>query len=597
MGLNANVLKGWLREVGALDKTLTRKPQFAQAIEQQLNVNLPRVVARLTNAEKQLLAESAHQNRLVSNRQFAAKYGGNCPMPSFYHSWRDKVSLLVPFIHQGDYRFSEPPDLITSLVEPLRALLPEPEGLKVRAIDTLPKAWPSEQEFVGGKRIRTLHVFESERIASAELSRVLRLIQVGKIKISDASQRPTEATMRLVREALVVPDFDLEMPDDHRSEFQRKYYKAAGSVRAHAWPVLVQQCGWAKKKRGTLSLTKAGNDILHQFTAERFREGVSRFVDNDEFDELNRINHIRGQSGKAKRWMSNPILRKAAIAEAVEPFPVGKWLEFEEARRVVEASPEDCDVLETRAQGLYFFEPQYGYIIDNIGLGRQFMRAFFMESLATLGVLDVAFVYPHHLWPDLHDSLNGDLPFCGRYDGLVYVRLNPLGAYALGVTEHYDLQLEAKPKLFRVLPNLELVLTDGSMNPADRAELELLAVPKSDMVWALDSARMLTHVETGGAFQELQTFLETNAVEGLPENVRTFLTELENKLTASPSRRDAVLLEWPDAALAQLIATSTGTTRLCFHAGENRLVVPKENLTAFTRAVKKLGYVLPHPNA
>jgi hypothetical protein len=53
------------------------------------------------------------------------------------------------------------------------------------------------------------------------------------------------------------------------------------------------------------------------------------------------------------------------------------------------------------------------------------------------------------------------------------------------------------------------------------------------------------------------------------------------------------LLEWADEALARLIATSSGTNRLCFHAGANRLVVPAENLTAFGRAVKKLGYVLP----
>ncbi len=43
-----------------------------------------------------------------------------------------------------------------------------------------------------------------------------------------------------------------------------------------------------------------------------------------------------------------------------------------------------------------------------------------------------------------------------------------------------------------------------------------------------------------------------------------------------------------------LVATSAGTSRLCFHAGENRLVVPKEILAAFGRAVKKLGYVLPN---
>ncbi|MBI2949565.1 MAG: hypothetical protein HYY23_18165 [Verrucomicrobia bacterium] len=144
-----------------------------------------------------------------------------------------------------------------------------------------------------------------------------------------------------------------------------------------------------------------------------------------------------------------------------------------------------------------------------------------------------------------------------------------------------------------MLPNLDLVLAHGSLNPADRAGLELMAEPRSEMVWRLDAARMLTHVETGGTFKELREFLESNAAEGLPENVQVFLTGLESKLGGCVKSRDAALLEWSDEALAQLIATSAGTNKLCFHAGANRLVVPAENWAAFSRAVKRLGYILP----
>jgi hypothetical protein len=41
----------------------------------------------------------------------------------------------------------------------------------------------------------------------------------------------------------------------------------------------------------------------------------------------------------------------------------------------------------------------------------------------------------------LKDSLGGDLPFCGRYDGLLY---------ALGCAESYEYRPEAEAKLFRV---------------------------------------------------------------------------------------------------------------------------------------------------
>ena len=267
--------------------------------------------------------------------------------------------------------------------------------------------------------------------------------------------------------------------------------------------------------------------------------------------------------------------------------------------RVRRGAPPDrslgrsSSVLKGEAGFLYFFEPQYGLIYDGPGLRSQFLRAFIMETLATLGLADIAYVYPHHRWPDLYGSLNGDLPFCGRYDGLLYVRLNPLGAYGLGLSEAYEFRPPQRDKLFRVLPNLDLVLNGHALNPADRAGLELLATPQGDAVWRLDAERILTHIETGGSFASLRDFLEANSASGVPETARVFLDGLEAKLGACRSRCRAVLLEWADPALAQLIATSSGLKRLCHYAGENRLVVPAANLTAFTRALKRLGYVVP----
>jgi hypothetical protein len=104
---------------------------------------------------------------------------------------------------------------------------------------------------------------------------------------------------------------------------------------------------------------------------------------------------------------------------------------------------------------------------------------------------------------------------------------------------------------------------------------------------------MLSHAETGGNLKELRAFLEQNAAESLPATVQVFLQELENKTGACQTLQEAVLLEWTDEALARLIATSAGMSKLCFHAGENRLVVARKNLSAFGRALRKLGYALP----
>ncbi|MDO8542725.1 MAG: hypothetical protein Q7S40_19970 [Opitutaceae bacterium] len=590
LNLNADVQKTWLRQVGAWDKTLTRKAQFVAAIEAYLRDNLAGFIARLSEPEKLLLAESAHQGRLIGAREFEGKYGGPCPMPKGYYGYGEKIPLLAAVICRPRNAYEGEPVLARELIEPLRRLLPRPAAVQPRTQPALPMFWPSEQHENGDEKVRPVQVHEGERIAPVELVRVLRLIQGGKVHVAASSRRPTDAATRLIGEALLVPDFALDPPKTETD----KWTELGGPVRAHAWGVLVQQCGWARPHGGALKLTAAGQAMLRGFSPEAFRAGVMEFLGNGEFDELHRVTHIRGQSGKARRWISDPGVRKAAVEEAMSALPVGDWLAYEEARRIIEASGEEWDVLEEDAGVLYFAELRYGVINDMAGLNSQFLRALFLESFATLGLLDVGYVYPQSLWPDLGDAWGiEDMSFCGRYDGLLFVRVNPLGAYALGYSDGYELRADPGPKLLRVLPELEIHLATDVLNPADRACLELMAVCRYDGVWVLDAERILSHVEAGGALAELQQFLEANAADGLPESVCDFLASLERRIRAFRRAREAVLLEWEDEGLARHIAADATTSPLCSHAGGNRLVVSKDQLNAFRRALKQLGFVMP----
>src|SRR5438105_4609446 len=80
----------------------------------------------------------------------------------------------------------------------------------------------------------------------------------------------------------------------------------------------------------------AGPAVLRGFSPEAFRAGVMKFLGDGEFDELHRVSHIRGQSGKARRWVTDPGLRKDALQEAMNALPIGEWLTYEEARRVID---------------------------------------------------------------------------------------------------------------------------------------------------------------------------------------------------------------------------------------------------------------------
>ena len=581
----ADVLRAMMKRMGLPAAGLTRKDDLARAIERHLGEKLPDVLDTLTEAERLWLAESVHQDRFVGAAEFRAKFGAAWPWEarSGWSGSREHMALDA-MVHR-DWRMGEA-GVVPALVPALKSALPKPAVSGIRTTAELPA------EFGSGDDVQPLLVFEGERIALADLTRVLRLVRAGKIRVTDATRRPTDATSRLIGEALAPPDFNLEPPENATNRWRN--LERSGPVRAHAWAVLVQQSGWAKSKGGTLNLTPTGQAMMQGFSPGAFRTGVSAFILNSDFDELHRVNHLRGQTGKAKRQISRPADRRDAIRDVMAGWPVGQWLEFAEACRTMDAAGASWDVmLETGI--LYLSEAQYGSIYDGEAVNRQFLRVLLMESFATLGLVDIAYQRPHGLWPELCDSWGGPdcHDFLGRYDGLQFVRMTALGAFALGFNSEYSVVASETPKAFRVVPNHDIVLLPAGHEAAIRATLGLLARPVSDQVWRLEAERMLEHVEGGGSFTELKQFLESHAADGLPENVQVFFNDLAAKLGACRRARKAVLIEWDDESTAHLIANSAGMRRLCHHAGENRLAVAQSDYRAFCRVLKKLGFVIP----
>jgi hypothetical protein len=208
-------------------------------------------------------------------------------------------------------------------------------------------------------------------------------------------------------------------------------------------------------------------------------------------------------------------------------------------------------------------------------------------------LFDIAYCPPHRLWPELRNSYGRDShSFLGRYDGLLYVRLNPLGAWCLGEADSYSPPNVEPTAVFRVLPNHEIVATVPP-DPATAAFLELFTDRKSDAVWSLAGEKTLLFMEGGGSLEELRAFLSAHSTGEIPGNVATWFDGLEQKSRSCRSAEKAVLLEWRDSAQAVLLASSSETSRLCHHAGENRLVVPASKLAAFTRAARRMGFILP----
>ncbi|MBM3299811.1 MAG: hypothetical protein FJY85_07635, partial [Deltaproteobacteria bacterium] len=538
--LSVPVLKDFCQTLN-LHKGISRKAEFVNHLANRIEDNLAGILEELTHEDRILLAEIAHYSGHYDPAEFQAKYpGASLTRPPT--SWSKSADLVWMFCTMENGRYIMNPELAANI----RAILPKPREPTLITVDDIPSAIP---DIHFGSR--PVHVHRSSHISLIELKRVLRLVKAGRIEVAPLTWRPTGATELLIEnDALVPTDYCLELPPQIRGKIGNAQF--SGGVRTHAWPVLVQQCGWCKCQAGYLKLTDRGTRMLFQGDLDEFRKGVRRFIENDIFDELNRIDNITGQSGRAKRYLTRPSQRRRMIYQHMRSWPQGKWIAVPEAYRFLRASGNGFET-STQPSTLFFGPKENGDAIDSSGfLNRLYFRAFLFESLATLGLVDLAHVYPHYLWPEFQIVPNRDrISFSSRYDGLLYVGLNKLGAYCLGLVDKYDHRQPDFKGVLRILPNHEVVvLGHAYLPPVAMYMLQSIARRTNDSVWTIDRSRILDFLESGGDMEEVVAFLETGSSDAIPENVTEFLRDVAHKAGAIVGSEDTLLVELANESIS-----------------------------------------------
>jgi hypothetical protein len=432
----------------------------------------------------------------------------------------------------------------------------------------------------------------TERAAQQDLFTVLRLIDQGKISVSEKTFHASSAAIEEIGSRLYDGDFYEAASKTHRRE------REVGSIKAFAWPLVVQAAKLAELHGKRLALTKAGRHALGLPPAETLRLAWQRWVRSRLLDEFNRIDAIKGQHGKGKQAMTAVEGRRQVIAAALKQCPIGSWVMVENLWRFMIAAQFSFEV--TREPwDLYISDPQYGslgydgYHDWEIVQGRYVLCLLF-EYVATLGLIDVAYVHPAGVRRDYRKMWGTeDLDYLSRYDGLSYLRLNPLGAYVLGLTNSYEPgPIEARARL-SVLPSLQINVSSGALSPDEALLLQTYAGQEMDTVWRLDREKAIVAVESGHQIAELREFLQARDEQPLPETVESFISTAERRGRALHNQGRALLIACADAELADLVAHHERTRKLCQRAAERHVVVLADAEESFRKALHALGYGMP----
>ena len=572
----------------------TRKADLAEVVVRHLQGERLEVLWRgLDELQRAAVAEVVHSSSTqFSGDQFYAKYGRepNWGSAGKFGYSRNPSPLYFFFYGNGVM----PADLKARL----SGFVPPPPEPAVKSFEQLPAVYerPFERwnaktgkQERGTERI-PLTVRETERSAQRELLSLLRLVDAGKVAVSDKTRKASAATIEAITAVLDGGDYyPFEPPKD------KWHDENAGPIRAFGWPLLIQAGGLAQLSGSRLQLTRAGRKALGEPAAETLKGLWEKWTDTTLLDELSRIECVKGQTGKGKHGLTAAASRREAIAATLAECPGQQWIAADELLRCVHASGNDFAV-SRNAWNLYIGELQYGSLGYDGGEGileERYLFAFLFEYAATLGLIDVAFIPPAGARADYHGLWGtDDLPYFSRYDGLMFFRITPLGAYCLGMVSAYTPAPLEVATVLRVLPNLEIAAIGAGLEPGDRLALDAYAVRISDFVWRLEAPKLLAATEAGRSVHEIREFLAARSAAPLPDTVGRLLEDVADRGERVHDRGLARLIECAEPALAALIANDTRTRTHCMRAGERHLVVPPPSDAAFRRALRALGYGL-----
>jgi hypothetical protein len=581
---------------GSEQTKLVRKANLVEFIGQRMTGDhLQALWQRLDALQQAAVTETAHgPNPWFDADRFVVKYG-QLPGPILTNRWvyPRKYSLLDLFF------FDEimPEDLRRRI----KAFTPKPEPVQLSPLSEIPgeaallyEEW--DQKTRQKKTYRNMIPITcrlTERSGIHDLKAVLRLINAGKLAVSDKTRQPGVAGLKAMNPLLLGGDFydDSGYGDDQK----------IGPFKSFAWPMLMQGGGLATLNGKTLELSKTGQKALGEPPEKTLAQIWQRWLKTTVFDELRRIDCIKGQTGKGQRGLTAVAKRRAAINQMLKHCPPGQWIAVNDLFRFMRVNGPNFEITRD-LENLYVNEPMYGmdsmHCPDWMLLQARYALCLLFEYAATLGLLDVAYIPPHDARPDYRGWYGiSDLPFFSRYDGLLYFRINPLGAYALGLAPGYQ---PAAPEivtpeapLIRVLPNLEIAAMGSRLEPADLMMLDRYANKVSDAVWKLDQARLLDALEAGHDLMTLAELLVALSGQPLPETVERLLEDIARRARSVQSKGTVWLIECADPALAALIANDSRTKPFCQTAGDRSLTVPLESETRFRSALRKLGYIIP----
>ena len=551
----------------------TRKAWLTEAMAQGLSdqTQLRSFIQGLSELEMSFIRESVfNYNGLIEKQRFKEKYRSFPEKQSGNHFYykselQDGVDVFF-YPHAERYGPARIPDLLLSSLKQL-IIPPKPDTLQT---GTLPESLSDYYQ-----------TFEREKLALSELHSLLILLQNKQLKVSEKTGVASSATLKKV------------VIDTH------EYYQEASCKQAAGMEFIVSY-GWLQLL-GNSELTRQSKTVLlpakknSKSAAETIKELWEQWVTNYSYDEFRRIDNVKGQNGKGRRFFTDVVTRRQAIIAALEECKNNAWVDFQDFARFMFITGAELKIT-TAPHYLYLFNPEYGEFYDGSweGLEVRYLRCFLVEYAATLGLIDVVMVPPEGGGPDddyagYYDGIN-EMDCLSRYDGLRYFRLTPLGDYVLGLTEDYQEEDAISAETRLSIQRQGRIVFDNKPTPWEQRFISLYAEQNNDTAWKLSRKKIMEALQVGGNSDDLKNFLLARESQPfLPEDCESLLKQTEANRNGVKLQSEALIMTCKNQEIAELIVNDKVLSKWCQRLGKLQVVIPKSKEKKFRDSLNAMG--------
>jgi len=575
----------------------TRKSEMTALLVDLLkdNIILKKYYEHMNELEKAFVQEIVHgDSPTIDFAQFEAKYN-TVPPYSYRERHYYKNQLDEKRFYPLCLLVSSDGYLSEDLKKRFRTFVPKPKAVDGNFIEALPSyiersnRWAKEKETALKIELVT---HQTEHAALHDVQSILRLISSNKISINPATYIIARNSIESVRKSLLNGDF---YPEGTETEDSYDVQMGEEGIRPFAWILLSQAAKLCKPEGNKLKLTAKGQEALTQPASSVLKDLWAKWMDTTLIHELNRVNLVKGQRSRSNPLRAASVCR-GCIKSALSKLSVGKWLSTEEFEKHLVAHGYRFAVARDIWE-LYVGDKEYGnfgYEGHEAVLNRRYVFAFLLEYAATLGVIDVALTLP---WESYRDDLKNlwgtdDYSCLSRYDGLMYLRLTPLGAWILGMTSQYTETKIQRTTAFKVTPNLEINVLADKLIPADELFLKRISDRVSERTWKLSRKNILTVLEEGLSIDRITEFLFPQDNEEILQTVGVFLKDIAERTQKIKYAGACHLLECADEATALLLTNDTQLKKMIVVANQKYLVIKEADHKKFREQLKKIGYVV-----